>query len=411
VTLSRVVTAVAVGLVGLVEGWPGAQADPSPAFRQWTDAVVQHTPGTADEAMHTAASFTPEGRRLLVRHLGEFLDGFTTTDLARSLTAAQFLDRAAMLHADAAMFDSHRALAPGARPIDRAPDTPTYATTNDGEFTGSAVGDWNWPFARALLARIPPTPATDPFVAIWYHGTAAYLLRNGEFGEVTTHLQEAGRLLPQDARILFDRGCLAEALSMNLFQRLVEDSPAPWTYSERGQVIKQRQPNVLLPSARDGNERAAEFFRRALAVDPQMEEARVRLARLLEGDKRYVEADRELAMALATPPDRAVAFYAHLFGARSAEAQGRPEVARTHVQAALAVFPHAESAWLAASHVALLAGDADGALRALDDLAMAPPSLDRSTTDPWSQYPYGVGRIAELVLTELWRAVPPVPGK
>jgi tetratricopeptide (TPR) repeat protein len=408
-TTARVVTTMALVVAGLLEGRPAAQGDSSPAFRQWTDAVMQHVPGTADEAMRTAASFTPEGRRLLVRRLAEFIDGFAATDIAHALTLAQFLDRAAMLHADVAMFDSHRALVPGALPARSSPGTPTYATTNDGEFTGSALGDWNWPFARALLARITPSPGADPFVGLWYHATAAYLFRNGEFGEVATHLEDAARLLPQDARILFDRGCLAEALSMNLFQQLVEDAPEHWVFAASGQAIKQPPPRVVLPSAQDGNARAAEFYRRALIVDPQLDEARVRLARLLEGDKHYADADRELATALEAPPDRAVAFYAHLLGARAAEAQGQPEGAQAHVQAALALFPHAESAWLAASHLALLNGDADGALSALDDLAADPPNLDRSTTDPWSQYPYGVGRMAELVLTELWRAVPRVP--
>ena len=40
------------------------------------------------------------------------------------------------------------------------------------------------------------------------------MLWRGFYGEVGTHLDHAGLLFPTDARIAFDRGCLAEALGM-----------------------------------------------------------------------------------------------------------------------------------------------------------------------------------------------------
>jgi tetratricopeptide (TPR) repeat protein len=142
------------------------------------------------------------------------------------------------------------------------------------------------------------------------------------------------------------------------------------------------------------------MFRRALRADPALVEARVRLARLLEVRKRHDEAASELTAALASNPTGAVAFYAHLFAGRAAQALGKTADAAEHYRAAEALFPGSQSASLALSQAALLQSDVPAALDSIQ-------RFDKSSTarDPWWWYHYGAGRDADALLREMWDRV------
>ena len=156
------------------------------------------------------------------------------------------------------------------------------------------------------------------------------------------------------------------------------------------------------------NENAERLFRRVLRVDPAFVEARVRLARLLTMRKRYDEADAELTTALAAKPTDDVAYYAHLFAARTAQALGRTDAAIAHAGEALAIAPGAQSALLARSHAALLGSDLHGA-RSVPLEPVARP-LERGV-DPWREYSLGSGRDARASFEQVWAMVPGGPGK
>jgi hypothetical protein len=423
------------------------------ALQDWVAAVNTHTPGRADASVATVSALSFEARKDLNAGMGLFFSAlmskrvFPDSEAEKRVAAIgravsqnpgadAFLQRAVVLHSDAAAYGdlypvqpagSEDVSPPGIREfhgystsrtpmnIHRdAPESPLLANKriilgNDGQVLGEVAASWNWPFARSLLDLLPPRPADDPFVGAWYHATTTYMFANGLYGEATPHLQRAAAVLPDDARILFDRACYAEILGLPMHQVLLSDVDVPrnrsgaidWT--GRHPSTEGRAAGLSIPRANVTNAEGERLFRRALQVDPSFVEARVRLARLLDLRKRHEEAAAELKTALAANPTGMVAFYAHLFAGRAAQALGGIDEAARHYQNASALFPDAQSALLASSRLALLGSDVPAALAPVQRLGAASAAF---TADPWWQYHFGAGRDADDLLNALWASVP-----
>jgi tetratricopeptide (TPR) repeat protein len=403
------------------------------AVGRWIAAVQSHLPGQRDAEIEMVSALTFEKRRELSVGMGFFLsflhgkpDVIKTPPEERLAHMAgairlipgsdPFLKRTAVLHADAAFMRSLDGVRPAepARPVDPIPRSASAALLSygslylnrDGEILGETPTDWNWPFARSLLDLVSHSPAEESFVGAWYHATTAFMFRHGLYGEAVTHLQQAAVVLPDDARILFDRGCYSEFQGLPRSQVLLSDQDIERLRAQRGgrsSLIRTpagSSDTLGIPLQEIANEEAERLFRRALRVDPAFVEARVRLARLLEVRKRYEEAASELAAALAAHPTGAVLFYAHLFAGRAAQALGKIADAAEHYRAADALFPGSQSAGLALSQTALLQSDVPAALDAIQ-------RVDKSSTarDPWWWYHYGAGRDADALLRAMWDQV------
>jgi tetratricopeptide (TPR) repeat protein len=447
-----------------------AQTNPYPqisdvsltAVQRWAAAVETHTPGRADGSVAGVAALSYAEREELNNGVGLFLtavmgwkartDGNRAAETILALGQQydrNFVKRAAVLHADAAAYGN---LVPAARkdaakePSRRkeelqmgsgaAPQQLPYnkpippllmadrvLLNKDGEVIGEVVSTWNWPFARSLLDLLSaesrtqlfsdgkPQAATDPFVSAWYHATTAYMFASGLYGDATTHLHHASMVLPDDALALFDRACYAEILGLPMHQALVPDEDvgqrarsnraAPtWT-------TPSSAPALRIPSEEQTNADAERLFRRALAVDPGLIEARARLGRLLELRGNHRAAAAELSTALAANPTGVVAFYVRMFAARSAQSLGQMSEAAHHYQAAMALFPDAQSALLGSSHLGLLAADVPGTLAPVGRLGGRAAAF---TADPWWEYHLATGRDADGLLRALWARVPgPAP--
>ena len=432
------------------------------AFQSWADAVRTHTPGRADAAVVSVAGWSFETRR----HMDAGMEFFLTVllskrydtgnnevlrllaDVARlargNPDAHAFLQRAVILHSDTAMYGDRDATSvdesrrPPSRikidprsgiPIDVNDDARIHPLLSrkalkldkDGQILGDVAASWNWPFARWLVDYLlqenqvfgpchgadcagVAAPAASPFIGSWYHATIAYMFANGLYGEATTHVQRAGEVLSNDARILFDRGCYSEILGLPMHQVLLESdaerglNQAEWL----GRRAVASRGTSGIPRAAVTNAEAERLFRDALRVDPSYVEARVRLARLLEVRKRHEEAGAELEAGLAANPTAVVAFLAHLFAGRSAQSLGRFDDAAQHFADASALYPEAQSARLAASQIALLRSDVAAALALVDHLGAASADFD---ADPWWDYHLAAGRDAHALLVEIWANV------
>ena len=374
----------------------------------WMEAVQTHTPGADDAAAGFVRALTLEQRTRMAAGLplvlnvlaGRRVDLKTPLDQrlaelagrARDTVGEQaFLMRAVTVHGDAAMLGYREpdvravpeGMVPG-RSDERAGVHPLLAERvmwieADGRFVGMTVADWQWGFARNLMARVR-TPATQPFVASWYHATTAFLFQHRNFSEIRWHLAAAAALLPDDAAVLLDRGCAAEQAGL-----------------PRSQSVN---PNVT------ANGDAESFFRRSIARDPRQFEARLRLARLLSLKKRYAEALEVIAAApTESKPDESAEYLAHLIAARAEQGLGRLDGAAARAQQARALIPEARSAMMAASHIALLRADVNGAMDVMHALAALPPEPPIDA-DPWWIYETCTGRYADTLLQAMWRMAP-----
>lgn len=313
--------------------------------------------------------------------------------MQRNPGADAFLKRAAVLHGDAAVFEGLFPAPPNDGPTGSAVDgrgrpvplldNDEITLTRDGQVLGHSMASWHLPFARSLLDLLLEADSKAKadhreFAGLWYHAIAAYLFANGNFGDAKKHLQHSERVLPEDGRLLFDRGSYAEAFGLPIFQ-VVPDSGIP----DEGKT----------------NGEAERMYRRALDVDPSYVEARVRLARLLDRRGRHDEAQAEIDRALDARPSGAVGFYALIVAGRVSTAQGRYDAALRHYREASALYEHAQSARLGASHAGLMLADVPLAIAPLGGLGADTALAD---ADPWLDYRLGAGREAKVLLAALW---------
>jgi len=432
--MSRVTAFFVLALVAMPVGAPSAAGpvDITPAtvaaVERWIAAVQHHVPGQGDAEVEMVSALTFDERRELNAGMEFFLHVLlgnqppTKTPGAKLLAsvagaarqvagATAFLKRAAVLHTDTAFkreIDNITDVAPPVRPSG-LPYSPLLSQRSlirnwDGEILGNTLADWNWTFARSLVALLAPKPSDDPFVGAWYHATSAFMFQRGSYGELLPHLESATALLPEDARILFDRACYAEIQGLPRIQVLLSDADVLTMRTTRSRSNTITTPAHLrqfgIPPEDETNDEAERLFRRTLSVDPSFVEARVRLGRLLGVRKRHDEAASELATAIAAKPTGAVLFYAHLFAGRSAQALGKIADAAEHYKAADSLFPGAQSSGLARSQTAVLESDVAAALAAIQH-------IDKSSTarDPWRWYHLAAGRDADALLREMWGQV------
>ena len=134
-------------------------------------------------------------------------------------------------------------------------------------------------------------------------------------------------------------------------------------------------------------ERAERALRSAVAADPSLGEARLRLGRVCWRLGETTEARSFLQDVLDRKPERDTALLAHLFLGRLDEDAGRLDEATQAYEAALALDPSAQAARIALSHVRLRRGDTASA-RAEAETALGFSGY-RLRQDPFWLYPWG----------------------
>jgi hypothetical protein len=400
-------------------------------LQRWDEAVRGHEAGKLDEAVERTMALTLDDRRALSPAIRVFLGAMTGRGRAvateperraaaiglaarRSPGVLPYLRRAAILHTDVAIAGERRP--PSIVDLPPEPDiavSPLFATrrmtvSKDGEIIGHIESDWNWPFARSLIDLFRTLAPSDPFPGDWFHATAAFMFARGLYAEVSGHLEHATKLMPDDARVLYDRACYAEIQGLPMNQVLMRDvdpmllrqrrlggaqiSSATTAAAKASMTDAAKKALSLdIPFKDEANAEAERLFRRALKSDPALHEARVRLARVLVERKRYPEALAEARTALAGTASPAVRFYGYLFAGRAQQALGRLDAAALDFAEAVKLFPTAQSALLAQSQVALMRADANGALQPIALLPSEPPA-DFRQGDPWWSYRLASGR-------------------
>ena len=230
----------------------------------------------------------------------------------------EFKKRAAILHTDAALLGSMPLVVEP--PMAQLP--PQWARAGnqravivksfDGRVESFELRNLHWDFAMDVLDALPAAPRRDPIVAQWYRAIGAYFVSERRFGDAQGHFTRARQVVPDDPRVMFGEACLNETLGAPRIQNYVKVTTLPGGLLIRG---------VESPSAHW--RRADTLLRRAVSIDPQFAEARLRLGRISSALGRHEEALQFLERAIADAPDDRLRYYGHLFAGDGA-ADTRP---------------------------------------------------------------------------------------
>ena len=209
------------------------------------------------------------------------------------------------------------------------------------------------------------------------------------------------------------RGRFPRSAALWLLLGSIEETRGTREVSRRSDVLlfardslRARAKLAGIPEPSAHLAKAQQALRAALAVEPGLAEARLRVARVAWWRGDLAEARAELRQVLSTKPDDPwVAFLAQLFLGRVQEDAGELAQAAVSYQAAVALHAQCQSARLARSHVLHRIGEHAGARRELEIALRSGGS--RSRPDAYWLYLAPPAGAAEEELAALRREVMP----
>ena len=382
---------------------------------QWLAAVDRHVPGRVDEPALVVVSWSRRDMAALFPYIRGFFEVIqkgprasrrtipsAEWDLLKNITAAhvaqsdplRFAKRAAMLHADVAIFDiertpemlARRRSAVIRRPSDSGIPQRAYATGVDGQYEGDGEGQGHWDVGRILLDLVrQPEPDSD--ILLWYRAGTAVMMSQVNLAEALPHIKEGLSLFPADPNLWFSWGCLHEVFASSRIQRIRDR-----VHATGGRVEVHDEDENL--------ERAARAYRRVLETDKNYTEARVRLGRVLDAQGNPRDAAIFLRPGIEEGGSTILPYYRALFlGAAESKLGDRP-AAENALREASRLYPAAQSPRLALALLAIGTGDRQSLGSILSPLRAPATSVNR-TDDPWWLYGFCEGRDADVMVTQL----------
>jgi len=229
-------------------------------------------------------------------------------------------------------------------------------------------------FARAFAVDLKIEP-----VAL-YEAIAAATLALGFPESAFPFAEKAKHAAPRDGEVLLLIACVNESLAL---------------------ADKARTGDVL---AHGLWVEAEALFREALAADPTLSEARLRLGAVLLAEDRAKDAAPFLRQAAEEAPDSRGRYLALLFLGRAAEMQKSADHGAAFYSRAVGAWPESQAARLALAR-ALEAVEGPRAAHPLVLASLADSAKPAREPDPWWSYPFGPRAVTKGVLEHLWQAV------
>jgi tetratricopeptide (TPR) repeat protein len=360
---------------------------------EWRGAARAHVSGQFDGPAASIASWPPELTRVVVdraiRRARErppaLNDRSPGTDREDDRTV---LAKGLMLHTDIAI--AERTSQTGA--------TVTRAwTLLDAKPLAPIRLSIHWGLARLLAAALAKDPAAPPLARAWFRAVGALYQHWADLGQLRAHLAAAAELVPDDPVLLLYEGTLHQGYADARVQSYVTRLRGPEHLPDRF---------VLTLSIEDADTElgiAERALRRALAIDPSLVEARIRLAHVQGARGLSAEAIALARQALASPLPKFLEYYGAMVLGRTEARLGHHAEARAAFERAAARYPHSEAAQVALSHVSLAEGrPADGVAALVRALG---PDAPERIEDPWSWYFRQHEPDAQSCLDDLRRSV------
>ena len=391
-------------------------------LRQWLDAVEQHEPGAADDALLRVASWDrmtlwrvwmdagtivslvrdPNVLVFYARIEPEPFSGVLHVQDLRSIKSRvisygwndvkrlqliakeiagrgdenRILTRAASLHADIVMLEAGQSLGPDPSRQPRSSSIMLFLA--DGQQTGLDEASVHWEMGRRLLdkvrprnARKPgPDPGADETVRLWYLASSAYMQAVEQLDG--WHFERAVQLFPRDPEILFLAACGRETFSGAQIQSVLAS------------MTLARDRFDLIGDEGDELRKAERLFRESLERNPKQIEARIRLGRVLGRRGRHQDAIVELRRATMETGNRLLQYYGQMFLGTEAAALDLTDEARRAFERAAELYPDAQSPHLAIGALAARMGNRADALSAIQPVLTGDAPL--LSDDPWWSY-------------------------
>jgi len=388
----------------------------APVLLDWIVAVREHRAGESDKALSTITAWTYDDLEEMRPLLETLVDAPTKNNPQRArrrsrVTAGEmeavrealkfrgvmdfdtFRRRAAILHTDAALLGDPPLVTRqpttdprGALPLNSG--RRVNVRSFDGRFEGLEYSNPHWDLAMDMLDALPASPR-DPFVGQWYAAIGTHLVQSRRFADALIHFERARALVPDDPRVLYAEARLHETLASPRIQNFIRVTTPINGMSIRG-----------VGSSGAEWRRAEALLQKAVAVDPTLVAARLRLGRVVMRQQRWDEGLRLVQQALSETQDPTLSYYASLFAGDAELALGSADDAKRSYERALSLFPDSQSARLGLAAAISAAGEREDAITAiLPTLTKAPEK--RADDDPWWIYHDSNLDEAEAELTRL----------
>ena len=208
-----------------------------------------------------------------------------------------------------------------------------------------------------------------------------------EMDYAAAEVERLRRSFGVDAELLLTAGSLSETLA---WPALANSLPSG--------VVGPREPLSRRFYLKDAEAK----YRRAVALAPELGEARLRLGRVLYDQGRHDDAVSALEPALTSPHDTWIRYLGHLFAGAACERSGRVADATAHYRTSMEIRPAAQTAAVALSFLLRQQGESGTAREALSPLMSA---VKEEAQDPWWDYFYGLWRHVPVALLAMWREV------
>ena len=390
---------LAAALVAGVLASPARAQSPRPQPPKprdtWTTAGEAHRPGVVDAAVKAIATISPSAFE------GSLRRAMLEKDVGR-------LARGLVLHTDAALLDR-------GHPEDAG--SPLFVVVKDGRLVGAGERSRHWTYATQVAialgrmgAWIPGEPErpTGPqqLSALWFRAISAACQQNGNLALGEDIIAWGVHLFPDDPHVLLARATLHQAYADRRLQTFLARSrtgPGLALAQDLTKGAKDRPPQPQPPqdSATELSQAEADL-RRALALQPTLREARVRLAHVLNDRGANDEAAALARAALDGGLPPFFESYATLILGRSSARIGRFAEARAAFTRAATLAPDAQSPRIGLAYVSLAEGKPSAALAELTSLSQ-PDESPAGDDEEWLGYFRVHDPGAQTLFKELWR--------
>lgn len=348
----------------------------------WKLAVQRHTPGKADAALETVAGIAS----------WRILNALRRSEVAEDRL---FLTRALVLHTDLAIVQRQTA--------ERRGDAGARSGSlllEDGQSAGRRQVSPHWPVAVQIATMLADRrdPEARRIALLWFRAVNGLFLH---WAEGTQLYVDGGlRYFPDDAVLHLYRGTVHQMYANGRVQQSLNRVDPAAGYAPGPSADPRLREAASVEFAR-----AETALRRALALDPALAEARIRLAHVA-GDLGH--PDEAVTLATEALGARLPPFfesYATLILGRNLMRVGRFEEARTTFDRAAVLSPAAQAPRIGRSQAALAAGRPEDALSALTDI-LGPERSVPADSEEWAVYFRVHDPVAAVQLAALRAEVP-----